>query len=95
MAKDYNEKMVGNLISELYNLKMRGLIKESTFEKYKEWLKELIIWTMTIEDIKNEIERRLDEAHKQMRQQHDCHDESFINGKINAFEGIRKFLIKN
>ena len=50
---------------------------------------------MAIDDIKNEIERRLDDANKQMRQQHDCHDESFINGKINALEGVRKFLIKN
>ena len=41
MEKDYNEKMAGNLISELHNLKMRGLIKASTFEKYKAWLKEI------------------------------------------------------
>lgn len=39
--KDYNEKMAGNLISELHNLKMRGLIKVSTFEKYKTWIKEI------------------------------------------------------
>ena len=37
--KDYGKKMAENLISELHNLKMRGLIKESTFEKYKAWLK--------------------------------------------------------
>lgn len=40
MEKDYNEKMAGNLISELHNLKMRGLIKESTFDKYKIWIKQ-------------------------------------------------------
>ena len=40
-GKNYNKKMAGNLISELHNLKMRGLIKESTFEKYKVWLKKI------------------------------------------------------
>ena len=36
-----NKKMAANLISELCNLKVRGLIKESTYEKYKDWLKSL------------------------------------------------------
>ena len=44
MEKYDNKKMAGNLISELHNLKMRGLIKESTFEKYKAWIKEISIF---------------------------------------------------
>ena len=36
-----DKKMVGNLLSELNNLKVRGLIKESTYEKYKAWLKQI------------------------------------------------------
>ena len=47
---------------------------------------------MNVEDIKNEIERRLNEVCTQMRQQHDGHDESFMNGKINALKGMREFL---
>ena len=34
-----NKKMAANLSSELHNLKVRGLIKENTYEKYKDWLK--------------------------------------------------------
>ena len=37
-----NKKMAGNLISELWTLRMRGLIKDSTYEKYKAWLKEIV-----------------------------------------------------
>ena len=37
-----NKKMAGNLISELWNLRMRGLIQDSTYEKYKAWLKEIV-----------------------------------------------------
>ena len=37
-----DKKMAGNLISELLNLKMRGLIKDTTYEKYKAWLKEIV-----------------------------------------------------